>query len=73
MSKQTNAEPVSAQTETAQAENCKLRVTYVTQLGNAELGTPDKLLYYLILETKKGKRVVNIGQKTYDEIFKLIA
>nr|WAE43683.1 MAG: hypothetical protein [Microviridae sp.] len=64
---------LSPQTETAQIEGVKIRTTFITQSGNEILGVPDKLLYYLIIESPKGKKVVNVGQKTYDEVFKLIS
>lgn len=48
--------------------NATVKVTNVTQSANKELGIEAKNLYYLIIETKKGKEVINIGQKTHDKI-----
>lgn len=67
-----NAE-LAAQLATAPNTNAEIQTTTITQFANEILGTPEKQLYYLIIKTQKGKRVVNIGQKTHDEIYKLIS
>lgn len=51
--------------------NAKITTTSVTQSANEILGTKEKSLYYLIIETPKGKYQLNVGQKTHDEIKKL--
>lgn len=52
-------------------ENAQVTTTSVTQTGNEILGTKEKLMYYLIIETKKGKYVINVGEKTSTEVKKL--
>lgn len=51
--------------------NATVTTTSVTQTGNEVLGTKEKKLYYFIVETPKGKLVVNVGEKTHDEIRRL--
>lgn len=46
----------------------EITVTHVTQTANKELGVEEKKLYYLIVQTDKGKETINIGQKTHDKI-----
>lgn len=49
-----------------------IQTTKTEQSANEVLGTPAKSLYYLIIKNKKGtKLVVNVGQKTHDEVQKL--
>ncbi len=48
-----------------------VKTTTVTQTANETLGTKEKKLYYLIIETKKGKLVINVGEKTHEEVNKL--
>lgn len=48
--------------------NATVKTTSVTQSGNDVLGTPEKKLYYLLIETPKGKMNLNVGQKTHDEV-----
>lgn len=60
------------QQATAPKTNAEVQTTMITQQGNPILGTEEKILYYLIIKTEKGKKVINIGQKTHDEIFKLL-
>lgn len=48
--------------------NAKITTTSVTQTANEILGTPEKKLFYLIIETPKGKMQLNVGQKTHDEV-----
>lgn len=51
----------------------KVQTTSVTQSGNEVLGVKEKKLYYLIVENKKmNKLVINVGQKTHDEVQKLV-
>lgn len=52
----------------------KINTTSVKQEANAVLGTETKNLYYLIIENNIGKKlVVNVGQKTHDQVQQLIA
>jgi len=51
--------------------NAKVTTTSVTVAGNEVLGTKEKKLYYLIIETPKGKYNLNVGEKTHDEVKKL--
>lgn len=47
--------------------------TTVTQGGNEILGTKDKKLCYLILTNSKGnKKVINVGEKTIEDVKKLL-
>lgn len=48
-----------------------VQTTTVTQSANETLGTKEKKLYYLIIETDKGKLIINVGEKTHDEVKKL--
>lgn len=52
--------------------NAQVKVTSITQTANAELGTDEKTLYYLIVITDKGKEVINIGEKTHNKIAALL-
>lgn len=50
----------------------KISTTSVQQTANEVLGTPEKKLYYLIVENSKGKKlVINVGQKTHDSVQEL--
>lgn len=51
--------------------NAKITTTSVTQTANEILGTPEKKLFYLIIETQKGKMQLNVGQKTHDEVLRI--
>lgn len=51
--------------------NAKVTTTSVEVAGNEILGTKAKKLYYLIIETSKGKYNLNVGEKTHDEVKKL--
>lgn len=51
--------------------NAKITTTSVTQTANEILGTKEKKLYYLLIETAKGKMQLNVGEKTHDEVKKL--
>lgn len=51
--------------------NAKVTVTSVTQSANEVLGKKESKLYYLILETAKGKMTINVGQKTHDQVEEL--
>lgn len=47
----------------------KVKTTSVKQTANADLGTGEKTMYYLIVENNIGKKlVINVGKKTHDEI-----
>lgn len=50
-----------------------VNTTTVSQSANEVLGTKEKKLYYLIIETDKGKLIINVGEKTHDEVKKLTA
>lgn len=50
----------------------KIETTTVNQLANEMLGTKNKELYYLIISNEKGgKLVVNVGEKTHNEVKRL--
>lgn len=51
--------------------NAKVSTTTTTQKANELLGTQDKTNYFLIIETKLGKHVIQIGKSTKDHIDKL--
>lgn len=53
------------------AKNARLDVTQITQSANELLGKKETKLYYLLVETDKGKLTINVGQKTYDEVNRL--
>lgn len=46
----------------------KVTVTKVTQTANEILGTPEKVLWYLIIEGSESKVVINVGEKTYNSV-----
>lgn len=52
--------------------NAQVKTTTSTQTGNAELGTKDKTMYYLIIITDKGKHVINVGEGTVNKINELL-
>lgn len=52
--------------------NAKLTTTTTTQPANKELDKKETVLYYLIVETKEGKTIINIGKKTHDKVKELI-
>lgn len=51
--------------------NATVTTTSVSQTGNEILGTKEKKLYYLLIQTPKGKITINVGQKTHDQIQEL--
>lgn len=53
--------------------NANVQTTSVTQTANELLGTGEKTLYFLVLETPAGKMTINVGKKTNDEVKKLTA
>lgn len=52
--------------------NAQVRTALVTQSPNTILGTPEKTLYYLVINTKNGQHIINIGKKTHDAIEELL-
>lgn len=52
-------------------KNARLDITSITQTANELLGKKETKLYYLLVETEKGKMTINVGQKTHDEVNKL--
>lgn len=52
-------------------KNARLDVATVTQTANELLGKKETNLYYLVVETDKGKLTINVGEKTYKEINRL--
>lgn len=51
--------------------NAKVTGTTVAQTANELLGKKAQDLYYLIVETGKGKLVINVGEKTYRQVIEL--
>lgn len=51
--------------------NAKIATTSITQGANELLGKKETNLYYLVIETAKGKLTINVGQKTHDEVKRL--
>lgn len=49
----------------------EVKTTSIKQTGNKELGTNDKTLYYLIIGEGENKVIVNIGEKTFNNVNKL--
>lgn len=50
-----------------------IKTTSVSQGANKELGTEEKILYYLIVQNNINKKlVVNVGKKTHDSVQALI-
>lgn len=64
-------ENITKKTTENLVKNSKVITAKVTQSGNEELGMKEKNLYYLVIETDKGKLQINVGQKTHDEVKKL--
>lgn len=52
-------------------QNARVTTTTVTQTANELLGSKEKTLYYLIVETTKGKMVINVGDKTHKAVTEL--
>lgn len=51
----------------------KIQTTVTKQMGNEVLGTKDKNLYYLIIENRKGEKVIlNVGEKTHLGVIELL-
>lgn len=48
--------------------NAQLTTAVVTQSAAPELGMAEKKLYYLVVETAKGKMQINVGEKTHNQV-----
>lgn len=44
--------------------NAKIQTTTSTQTGNEVLGTKEKKLHYLVITTETGSVIINVGEKT---------
>lgn len=51
--------------------NAEVSTTFVEQTANELLGTPSKKLFYLVIETPKGKTMLNVGEKTHNSVKEL--
>lgn len=51
--------------------NAKVTTTSVTQTANELLGKKEATLYYLIIENEKEKIIINVGEKTHNQVKKL--
>lgn len=51
----------------------KIATTSVTQSANETLGTKEKKLYYLIVDNGAKKMVINVGEKTHNEVAAMTA
>lgn len=51
--------------------NANVQTTSVTQSANELMGTKEKTLYFLVVETPIGKYTMNVGQKSHDEVKRL--
>lgn len=51
-----------------------ITTTSVKQEANKLLNTPEKTLYYLIIRNKNNTQmIINVGQKTHDQVQALLA
>lgn len=57
---------------TTTVKNAQVKVTKITQTANAELESPEKTMYYLIIITDQGKKSINIGEKTFNDITEIL-
>lgn len=53
------------------SKTATVTTTTVTQTANEILGKKEQKLYYLIIETTKGKMIINVGEKTHDKVKEL--
>lgn len=53
--------------------NATVNTTTVTQTANELLGKKETTLYYLIIDTPKGKLTINVGEKTHNQVKVLTA
>lgn len=51
----------------------EVNTTKVKQDGNDILNTKEKTLYYLLIGTGENKAIINVGEKTYVTVSKLVA
>lgn len=58
-------------TQEMEKTNAHVQSTSVTQTANEVLGSPEKVLYFLVIETPVGKVQLNVGKKTHDEVKRL--
>jgi hypothetical protein len=58
-------------TKEAVVNNARVQVITATQTAMPELERPEKTMYYVMVETEKGRYVMNIGEKSYKEIKEL--
>lgn len=53
--------------------NAHVQVATVTQTASEVLGTKEKTLWFVIVETPVGKMQMNIGEKSYKELQRITA
>lgn len=68
----TKANAAAAAAAATTVTNAQVKVTKTEVTANEELGTEAKTIYYLILITDKGKKVINVGKGTHDSVKELL-